>query len=556
MSSNGLASPEGERKTSPEVKPPENLASLVYPSPEKIRKLAQQGNWQNEWKTIKKTVPPEKMPWIKKKKGENNSVARLPAVLLTVFPDIPDPVRRDIAAILKRQLSQADISVDDPKISLLPLARELRPLVEMLEGKPPKPVVSKEDIERLKKLDTLDKVARLKGIEKGIWGILPDLKDAREALAATRKASAEKMEEQKRERDQLQRENKGLQMVIDKSKEELKENQETKKTLTEVSQLAGLIRAGELKQRNLDEWIAKTESVEATTIVHFLKETRESLGQERFDSLIEKASETFERYQFIRVGESVELRGTNYKIIRKLGGGAMGEVFLSETENKWGKVQQYVWKVSKDPKNFQGEIEALTGLPSIQKEAGIASHQYTPAFLRAGGKGENFAVPFLEMEYVPGKNLDEIANEIKTKKRKPFGEKEANKVFLQVAHLGSLLEVANQTLYNSKGQLSITGDFKTNRIIVCNEEDMQIKVIDWSVPGTKKGNLSKKTRVVLRSIGRMMDHLLDSKQENSEVISKEMKTIILKCLGSQEDKFPPYQTFTELYADLKKASNK
>jgi len=216
--SNGLTSPEGERKTPSEVKPPENLTSLtLYPPVEKIKELVKQDTWVGEWKRIEKTVPPENIPWIVNEKGENKSVARLSAVILTIFPDASDPVRKDITNILKRQLSQAGILINDSGVSFLPLARNLAPFVEILEGKQPEPAISEENQAKLEQLEQLEKAAKALGLE-GTGKLPEEIANLKRDLDNTFEMARELLQEKKQaeaNRDQLQRENEGLRILVD-----------------------------------------------------------------------------------------------------------------------------------------------------------------------------------------------------------------------------------------------------------------------------------------------------------------------------------------------------
>lgn len=75
-----------------------------------------------------------------------------------------------------------------------------------------------------------------------------------------------------------------------------------------------------------------------------------------------------------------------------------------------------------------------------------------------GGKEEGFAAEFFLMEYVPGEKLDEIVYDIKKGTGLPFKEAKVIKIFLQVAHLGSLIEKADEIPFWSADKLTMVQD--------------------------------------------------------------------------------------------------
>lgn len=481
---------------------------------------------------------------------------RLKATVEHLYFSLPDETREAMFARAKEVLKENDIAFTDPKVSLFRFFQIKGPdlIAETTREKVEngRKEISKEDKVRLEQLNQLDQTARGLDLE-GARQLPRKIRELQETVAkavGVVKRTAKETEELREKSEKAVEENQWLREQLEEAKARGSSN---KITVEELERLAGLARGGKKELRELDKWVAEMESPDVTAVVYLLKTIRDSLGKEKFDSLLKGAAETFERYQFVKVGEIVKLGGRTYRITKRLGGGAMGEVFLSETIDEWAS--QSVWKVSKYPELIKAEITALTNIDVIQSNAGFKDVSYVPNFKEAGAKEENFATPFIRMEYVPGKDLVEIMEEVATNKRPPFGEEEVRKVFLQAAHLGSLLEAEKQNLYVCEGELSMASDFKVNRIKVYDENNMKIKVIDWSVPTLKENDLPKKTREVLGTIGRVMNRLLGSEPEKCpKKMGEEMKTIILKCLGTQEEKFPPYKTFTELYEDLKSLS--
>lgn len=149
-----ITSPE-QKGFTPEKRPEgQKLETAVSPSPEEIRELVK-GGWADDWRAIKEKLTPEQIP-----KDEQGRVLRTKAVVTAAFPEASELTQKITLDVLRRQLEEAEIEVTDTNVSFLPLAKNLRPLVEKLEAKPPEPTISEADKAKLRQFDLLDKTAK------------------------------------------------------------------------------------------------------------------------------------------------------------------------------------------------------------------------------------------------------------------------------------------------------------------------------------------------------------------------------------------------------------
>jgi eukaryotic-like serine/threonine-protein kinase len=268
---------------------------------------------------------------------------------------------------------------------------------------------------------------------------------------------------------------------------------------------------------------------------------------------------------------------TNYKIIKKLGEGGMGEVYLAEDERLNRKVALKVLpsEIVKDRKN----------LNRFFQEARLAANLNHPNICTIYEVGETVETPFLAMELIEGKTLAE-----KLQDQKP----EVEEVLRIVSQIADALDEAHQ-----KGV--IHRDIKASNIIINQRE--QVKVLDFGLAKiiteevsdqditrakTEEGMLvgtvqymspeqalGKKLdgRTDLWSLGVLFyemicgqvpfkavthagvfDEILHKEpglpSKLNEHITTEFETIILKLL--EKDRDLRYQTASDLRADLKR----
>ena len=105
-----------------------------------------------------------------------------------------------------------------------------------------------------------------------------------------------------------------------------------------------------------------------------------------------------------------------YEVKRLLGGGAMGNVWLAEDPRIKRKVAVKTMRMD----NLRNDADRLECLARFQREAEVSGLLNHPAIVTIYDVGESELGPFLAMEYVPGKPLDEL---IKTKQDMKIHEK-------------------------------------------------------------------------------------------------------------------------------------
>ncbi len=447
-----------------------------------------------------------------KKLGEKPSgEARLTTTAEHCYPSLPEDLRFAVTTKAKEILQQAGIDLGDKRVSLF----------KFFELKGPEIIAEVSQVEETelqippgKKLveeETLQDLAQT-AINSGKEAI-----QLRQRLA---KAEADL--------EAAQRENIKLAQAPE-----------------DVQKLAAFIRSGG-QAGKIEALMATTQLPDAIAIANLLKTVHDKLGEEELKALLTSAAETLKAVQFIAVGEMVTLRGESYKIIRSLGGGDFGQVFLTKVTTGHRKDQLEAWKVSKDQRYLEKEYMAMRNVGNAQQAANLPDNQYTPQYISAGDQREGFAVPFFNMEYVPGQTLDQVIGNIRAEaEAQPLTEDAVREIFRQVSHLGHLIEKAGleqKEVY----PVTLAADFKIGRIKVVDPQSWKIKVIDWSLPfPPEKESLPQVKREALTIIGKGMTSLLGKKEA-----SPEMQAIIWKCTGQNPEEFPPYQSFTELYRDL------
>jgi eukaryotic-like serine/threonine-protein kinase len=268
---------------------------------------------------------------------------------------------------------------------------------------------------------------------------------------------------------------------------------------------------------------------------------------------------------------------SNYKIIKKLGEGGMGEVYLAEDVRLSRKVALKILpsSIGKDRKNLNRFLQ----------EARLAANLNHPNICTIYEVGETDETPFLAMELVEGVLLaDKIASgELKLQEILQIASQIADA--LDEAHKHSVIHrdiKASNVIINLRGQVKVL-DFGLAKIIAEEVSDQDItraKTEEGMLVGTvqymsPEQALGKKLdgRTDLWSLGVLIyemacrivpfkavthagvfDEILHKQPVSPSALSDdvpaEFETIILKLL--EKDRNLRYQTASDLFADLKR----
>ena len=518
----------------------------------------EENQWAKEWQGVREDFPTLSslfeqgmQPW-KDAQGREHaaSMDRLDAIVFSRHPqlltnlELYRAIREGIinpavggAEALSKQLNDPQVPVE---AFWLTVEQELEEGGISLVSEKKTVEEGEEETEKkisLEEAEVQIKEAKLQGKEEG-------RKEYEEEIRAVWEITKELMERQRGEIEDLQAEKSEMEERIEALSRELREKTAGVKG-GGVADLAGALRSGDVNLAKLKEQA----SSDTRFVLHLLEGVRGSLSSEEWQALLERTRETFEDYQFIREGEEVVWQGQRFEISRRLGGGAFGGVYLAKDAND-GEVVFKVTRQEKGEEAIWTEFSAMRDIVDVQKAAGISEDQLlTPDALGAGGKEENFASPFFFMEYVPGKGLDELCGEVARTQRVPLSEEEVKTIFQQALNLGQLLEQSPKGRM-SRYSLSLATDFQGNRIKVYDEEQMRIKVVDWSIPGIspkeerEQGSeaVRKDTEKAVNTMGGFINRLLGgSSQSLAPEISEQSKKIIAGCQTGE------YKTFKELY---------
>jgi serine/threonine protein kinase len=175
-------------------------------------------------------------------------------------------------------------------------------------------------------------------------------------------------------------------------------------------------------------------------------------------------------YSFLPPGTLLHGR---YRILRVLGGGGMGAVYLAEDTQHGGlhvavKEMRTESETTGDANSPEALEERQQAIDSFEREAEILkplSHPNLPTFsdtFHTGGR------PYVVMEFVPGESLEKKLDRLDGK---PMGEREALYYGIQVARVLRYLHSQNPPI--------IFRDVKPANIMVM--PNYQVKLIDFGI---------------------------------------------------------------------------
>jgi hypothetical protein len=187
-------------------------------------------------------------------------------------------------------------------------------------------------------------------------------------------------------------------------------------------------------------------------------------------------------YSFLPPGTLLHGR---YRILRVLGGGGMGAVYLAEDTQHGGlhvavKEMRTESETTGDANSPEALEERQQAIDSFEREAEILkplSHPNLPTFsdtFHTGGR------PYVVMEFVPGESLEKKLDRLDGK---PMGEREALYYGIQVARVLRYLHSQNPPI--------IFRDVKPANIMVM--PNYQVKLIDFGIARKYKVGQRKDT---------------------------------------------------------------
>jgi len=187
-------------------------------------------------------------------------------------------------------------------------------------------------------------------------------------------------------------------------------------------------------------------------------------------------------YSFLSPG--TVLQG-HYRILRVLGGGGMGAVYLAEDSRRPGfhvavKEMRTESEASGDVASPEAQAERQQAIASFEREADILkplTHPNLPSF------GESFEAngrPYVVMEFVPGESFEKKLERLDGK---PMSEREAVYYRIQVARVLRYL--------HSQTPPIIFRDVKPANIMVM--PNYQVKLIDFGIARKYKAGQRKDT---------------------------------------------------------------
>ncbi|MBQ7066298.1 MAG: serine/threonine protein kinase [Lachnospiraceae bacterium] len=241
--------------------------------------------------------------------------------------------------------------------------------------------------------------------------------------------------------------------------------------------------------------------------------------------------------------------GKKYKIIRQLGKGGNGSVYLAEDT----RVRK-LWAVKqvKELNQIEREIEALRYI----------KHKNLPLFVDVI-KEENES--YLVMEYIEGNTLEEILKEKKT-----IPKEECVRISLEILEALKCLHNQNPTI--------VYGDLKPSNVMI--DKEGNVKLIDFGAAFCKEKRKAAYGTLGYAAPEQVLQHLYSpgidrrtdfysfgvllykmitgefpvdtsgTKKMNHPYLSEELKEIVLTCISFEKEK--RYETEEQLSEALKK----
>jgi len=161
-----------------------------------------------------------------------------------------------------------------------------------------------------------------------------------------------------------------------------------------------------------------------------------------------------------------------YKVVRKIGKGNFGNVFLAE-KKKGNTVEQYALKILKPATIFEDDVKKYQ--ERFQHEAEAASRVKHPNVVNfvEYGLADNETVPFIVMEYFPGKSLKDF---MKQNGRLDYRQKIL--IILQIAEALAAIHAAH----------ICHRDIKPGNVLIDNNQ--KVKLIDFGTARLPESELT------------------------------------------------------------------
>lgn len=243
--------------------------------------------------------------------------------------------------------------------------------------------------------------------------------------------------------------------------------------------------------------------------------------------------------------------GKKYKIIRRLGKGGNGNVYLVE-DTRVGKL--WAVKQVKELSQIEKEIEALRYI----------KHKNLPLFVDVIKEEKE---SYLVMEYIEGNTLEEILKEKKT-----IPKEECVRIALEILEALKCLHNQNPTI--------VYGDLKPSNVMM--DKEGNVKLIDFGAAFCKEKRKASYGTLGYAAPEQVLHHLYSPgidrqtdfyslgvllykmitgefpmdkngmKRMNHPYLSEELKKIVLTCISFEKEK--RYETAEQLSEALKKLS--
>ncbi|HUS17455.1 MAG TPA: protein kinase [Chloroflexia bacterium] len=174
-----------------------------------------------------------------------------------------------------------------------------------------------------------------------------------------------------------------------------------------------------------------------------------------------------------------------YRILRVLGGGGMGAVYLAEDTRTPGsqiavKEMRTESEVAGTAPTAEAQEERRQAIDSFEREADILKHLSHPNMPTFSDSFEEGGRPYLVMEFVPGDSLEKKLEKLDGK---PMGEREVLYYGIQTARILRYLHSQNPPI--------IFRDVKPANVMIM--PNYQVKLIDFGIARKYKAGQRKDT---------------------------------------------------------------